>query len=238
MLSLRSTSLELLRLHTWSWRCLQGLGRFSWQGSRIFLRSQFQRLCRLRPVLANHHNWLPSFKLDFQLQLENRTRTAHRVIEQSGLEGTFKDHLAHLSCTEQGHLQLDPVAQSPVQPAPTHHSSGQSVLVVHHHHHHKKCIPSIYSVFTLFPLKPLSLVLLQQGQLKSLPQLSYKLSSSVLQGFSEAFSSPSWRTPTLSAFLHRRGAPSLWSQFLQLCLNPPKEQLKDVLNHVLANDLK
>lgn len=41
---------------------LSGLGRFSWQESGIFLRSQFQRLCRLRLVLANHHNWLPSFR--------------------------------------------------------------------------------------------------------------------------------------------------------------------------------
>ena len=33
-----------------------------------------------------------------------------------GLEGTFKGHLVQPSCNEQGHLQLDQVAQSPVQP--------------------------------------------------------------------------------------------------------------------------
>jgi len=32
------------------------------------------------------------------------------------LEGTFKGHLAQPPCSEQGHLQPDHVAQSPVQP--------------------------------------------------------------------------------------------------------------------------
>jgi len=32
------------------------------------------------------------------------------------LEGTIKGHLAQLPCSEQGHLQLDQVVQSPVQP--------------------------------------------------------------------------------------------------------------------------
>jgi len=35
-----------------------------------------------------------------------------------GLEGTFKDHLVQPPCSEQGHLQLDQVAQSPIQPDP------------------------------------------------------------------------------------------------------------------------
>lgn len=34
------------------------------------------------------------------------------------MEGTFKGHLASLPCSEQGHLQLDHVAQSPVLPDP------------------------------------------------------------------------------------------------------------------------
>jgi len=37
-------------------------------------------------------------------------------MECFGLEGTFKGHLAQHLCSEQGHLQLDQVAQSPVQP--------------------------------------------------------------------------------------------------------------------------
>jgi len=40
----------------------------------------------------------------------------HRIIERFGLEGTFRGHLAQHPCSEQGHLQLDQVAQRPVQP--------------------------------------------------------------------------------------------------------------------------
>ena len=39
-----------------------------------------------------------------------------RVIELSELEGTFKGHLLQPPCNERGHLQLDQVAQSPIQP--------------------------------------------------------------------------------------------------------------------------
>ena len=34
-----------------------------------------------------------------------------RIIESLELEGTFKDHLVQLPCNEQGHAQLDQVAQ-------------------------------------------------------------------------------------------------------------------------------
>jgi len=37
-----------------------------------------------------------------------------RIIKQFGLEGTFKGHLVQPHCSEQGHLQTDQVAQSPV----------------------------------------------------------------------------------------------------------------------------
>jgi len=39
-----------------------------------------------------------------------------RTTEWLGLEATFKGHLVQPPCSEQGHLQLDEVAQSPVQP--------------------------------------------------------------------------------------------------------------------------
>ncbi|KAK4833081.1 hypothetical protein QYF61_027743 [Mycteria americana] len=39
----------------------------------------------------------------------------HRIIEWFGLERTFTGHLVQPPCNEQGHLQLDQVAQSPVQ---------------------------------------------------------------------------------------------------------------------------
>ena len=43
-------------------------------------------------------------------------RFLHRLVEWFGLEATFKGHLVQPRCSEQGHLQLDQVAQSPVQP--------------------------------------------------------------------------------------------------------------------------
>ena len=62
-----------------------------------------------------------------------------RIIEWFGLEGAFKGHLVQALCNEQGYLQLDQVAQSPVQPDleccqgwGIYHLSGQPVPVFHH----------------------------------------------------------------------------------------------------------
>ena len=52
-------------------------------------------------------------KILFPLQ---HFRVFHRIIESFGLEGAFKGHLVQLLCNEQGHLQLDKIAQSPIQP--------------------------------------------------------------------------------------------------------------------------
>jgi len=38
------------------------------------------------------------------------------IIEWFELEETFKDHLVQSPCHEQGHLSLDQVVQSPIQP--------------------------------------------------------------------------------------------------------------------------
>ena len=71
-----------------------------------------------------------------------------RTTEWFGLEGTSK---GPTPCHEQGHLQLDQVAQSPVQPEREcfqgwgiGHLPGQPVLVPHHTHHNK-FLPYIYS---------------------------------------------------------------------------------------------
>ena len=65
----------------------------------------------------------------------------HRITECFGLEGMLKRHLLQHPCNEQGHLQLDQVAQSPVQPGlecfqgwSIYHLSGQPVTVLHHPH--------------------------------------------------------------------------------------------------------
>ena len=62
----------------------------------------------------------------------------HRMIDSSELEGMLKGHLVQLSCNEQGDLQLDQGAESPIQPdfaclqgQDTHHISGQPVQVLH-----------------------------------------------------------------------------------------------------------
>jgi len=40
----------------------------------------------------------------------------HRIVERFVLEGAFEGQLAQPPCNEQGHVQLDQVAQSSVQP--------------------------------------------------------------------------------------------------------------------------
>ena len=46
----------------------------------------------------------------------NKQSQNHRIIESLELEGAFKGHVVQLPFNEQRHLQLDKVAQSPVQP--------------------------------------------------------------------------------------------------------------------------
>ena len=75
----------------------------------------------------------------------------YRIIESFELEGNLTGHLAQLSCTEEEHLQLDQVAQSPVQPdleclqgCSICHLSGQPVSVPHH--------PYYKTLFSLHPM--------------------------------------------------------------------------------------
>ena len=73
------------------------------------------------------------------------------ITEWFGLEGTFRGHLVQLPHSEQGHLQPDQVAQSPVQPGlecfqgwGSDHLSGQ-LGPGFHHPHGKKFLPYIQS---------------------------------------------------------------------------------------------
>jgi len=69
----------------------------------------------------------------------------HTIIQCFGWEGTFRDHLDQPSGREQqGHLQLQQVAQSPVQPDlecfkgwGLHYFSVELVPVFHHPHCNK-----------------------------------------------------------------------------------------------------
>jgi len=55
-------------------------------------------------------------ELELETRLEGLHLCNHRIMERSGVEGTFRGHLAHPPCSEQGHLQPDQAAQSPTQP--------------------------------------------------------------------------------------------------------------------------
>ena len=62
-----------------------------------------------------------------------------RIIELFEMEGILKGHLVQPPCNEQGHPQVDQVAQSPIQPDlgclqgwGIHHLSGQPPPVPHH----------------------------------------------------------------------------------------------------------
>ena len=78
------------------------------------------------------------------------------------MEGILKGHLVQLSCSEEGHLQLQQAAQSPVQPdlerlqgRSIHLLSGQLVPVPHRPSS-KKPLPYIPSKSLLFPFETIS----------------------------------------------------------------------------------
>jgi len=86
----------------------------------------------------------------------------HRITESLELEGTFKGHLVQFLYIEQGHPQLDQVAQGLVQPhleclqgQVFHHISGQPIPVPHHPHC-KRLFPYNQPTSTLFKFGTIS----------------------------------------------------------------------------------
>jgi len=97
---------------------------------------------------------------------------SQRIIECFVSEGTFRGHLAQPPCHKQGHLQLDQVSQSPIQPALNVSKDGASTTSLGNLF---QCFTTLIgkNVFLLsslnlpsLSLKPLFLVLLQQDLLK------------------------------------------------------------------------
>ena len=85
------------------------------------------------------------------MKLGAKRSWSHKNIGRFGLKGTFRGHLAQPPCHEQRHLELDQVAQSPIQPDlecfqgwDIEHLSGQPVPVFHHPHG-KKFLPCLQS---------------------------------------------------------------------------------------------
>ena len=82
---------------------MKGICVTFWKGQQISHR-------QLNPPQVMHMSmgcaYVPSCPVD--------AHSYHRIIESLELEGTFKGHLGQIPCNEQGHLQLDQGAQSPV----------------------------------------------------------------------------------------------------------------------------
>jgi len=74
--------------------------------------------------------------LSFLLVLPNHHH--HQPVERFGVAGTFRGHVVQPPCSEQGLLQPDQAAESPVQPGlewfqgwGISHTSGQLVPIFH-----------------------------------------------------------------------------------------------------------
>jgi len=128
-----------------------------WISSRCCIKDQ-----RLRHLYAG---------LDWMVIMADGWDTSHSWNHRM-LEKTIRNHLAQTPFSEQGYLQLDQVAQSPVQPGlecfqgwGIHHLSGQPVPVFHHPYC-KIFLPISSLNLPSLGLKQLLLVFLQHALLK------------------------------------------------------------------------
>jgi len=125
----------------------------------------FDTLAKHRALNSKEHAAVLSILIK---EFENRIR------ESCQLEWTFKGHPVQPPCSEQGHPQLDQIAQSPLQPdheclqgRDIHHLSGQPVPMPHHSHCKRFFFISNLSLPSR-SLRPFSLILSPQTLLKSL----------------------------------------------------------------------
>ncbi|KAK4818789.1 hypothetical protein QYF61_019135 [Mycteria americana] len=95
-------------------------------------------------------------------EYKGSVKLRYRIIERFGLEGTFKDHLVQPPCHGQGHLSLDQVAQSTIQPGLEHfqgggiHNFSEQSVPVAYHPHCKKFLPYVQSKSTLFQFQTIA----------------------------------------------------------------------------------
>lgn len=90
-----------------------------------------QIVCKgVQPVgCETSRNCKPKHCLFTQGYIWNKKKEKNRIIESFEMEATLEGHLVQLYCNEQGQLQLDQLAQCPVQPAT---SSGTELPPDHH----------------------------------------------------------------------------------------------------------
>ena len=140
----------------------------------------------------------------------------HWIIGWLGLEATVEDHLVHPCCYGQGHLSLDQVVQSPIQPDlelfqwwDIHNFSEQPVPASYRSHQ-KKFLANILPISTLWQFKTVAPCPVNTGSGKKSFSVFLINSIYILKGHNKvACSFPT--TSTLSAFPHMRVLPALWS---------------------------
>ncbi|KAK4818441.1 hypothetical protein QYF61_013128 [Mycteria americana] len=159
---------------------------------------------------TNGEKWDASSEIDiFHIQVFLPDRSS----ASSCPDGTFKGHVVQTPCNEQGHLQLDQVAQSPIQPDlecfqgwGIYHLSGKSVPVFQHSHCKKILMSSLN--LPSFNFKPLPLVLWQQALLKVLKgHNKVSLEPSLLQAEQPQLSQTFFIGEVLQPSDHFRGPP-------------------------------
>jgi len=138
----------------------------------------------------------------------------HRIIQ------TFKDPQVQLPCNEQGHLQLEQVAQNLIHPDleclqgwGIPHISGQHVPVLHCSYY-KRLFPYLQSKFPLFKFETTFPCPIMTDPSKKSSPFFLTAPLSIMKGLYQVSPEPSVLQTEqfhLSACPHRRDVPSFWS---------------------------